>query len=106
MTDGSKSGTKSGIRKWREVFHKLNAGAELPLGEPNLVYNTLDDAILVQTHVWLIPIAKFLSYSQKQYIDRYAKVLTRYTKPKPSLSLSILFNSIITGDFESIGRFN
>ena len=88
MTDGGQSGTKSGIRKWREVFRKLNAGAELPLGEPNLVYDALDDAILVQTLVWLIPVAKFLSYSQKRYIDRYTKVLTRYTKPKPSLSLS------------------
>jgi len=65
MTDDGKSITKSRIRKWREVFHKLNARAELPLGEPNLVYDVLDDAILVQTLVWLILVAKFLSYSQK-----------------------------------------
>ena len=65
MTDCGKSGSKSGIRKWREVFHKLNAGAELHVGEPNFVYDALDDAVLTQTLVWLIPIAKFLSYSQK-----------------------------------------
>lgn len=65
MTDSGKSGSKSGIRKRRAVFCKLNAGAQLPLGKPNLVYDALDDAILIQTLVWLIPVAKFLSYSQK-----------------------------------------
>jgi hypothetical protein len=47
------------------VVRKLNAGAEQPPGEPDLVYEMLDDAVLVQTLVWLILIAKFLSYSQK-----------------------------------------
>jgi hypothetical protein len=65
MTDGSKSGGKSGVQIWRKVVHKLNAGAEQPLGEPDLVYDTLDDAVLVQTLVWLILVAEFLSYSQK-----------------------------------------
>ena len=65
MTDRSKSGGKSRVWKWRKVVHKLNAGAEQPLGEPDLVYDTLDDAVPIQTLVWLILIAEFLSYSQK-----------------------------------------
>ena len=65
MTDGSKSCGKSGVRKWRKVVRKLNTRAEQPLGEPDLVYDTLNDAVLIQTLVWLIVVAEFLSYSQK-----------------------------------------
>jgi len=65
MTDGSKSCSESRVQKWRKVVCKLNTGAEQPLGEPDLVYDTLNDAVLIQTLVWLILVAEFLLYSQK-----------------------------------------
>ena len=61
MTDSSMSGGKSGVQKWRKVVLKLNSGAEQPLGKPDLVYDVLDDAVLVQTLIWLILVAEFLS---------------------------------------------
>ena len=66
MTNRSKGDGKSGVGEGSEVIRKLNAGAEQLLAKPDLVHNTLDDAVFIQAFVCSTLFPKFLLRGQKQ----------------------------------------
>ena len=105
MTNRSKGDGKSGVGEGSEVIRKLNAGAEQLLAKPDLVHNTLDDAVFIQAFVCSTLFPKFLLRGQKQnWREILRGTYTIYKTEaflKPLNFLAVLFDGIIAGDLKT-----
>jgi|SRR5882762_1779073 len=110
MTNRSKGDGKSGVREGSEVVRKLNTGAEQLLAKPDLIHDTLDDAVFVQAFVWSTLFPKFLLHCQKQNWREILRGTYTIHKTEAFLELlnflAVLFDSIIAGDLKTKRSLN